>query len=349
MAHKMNLHTNKPPIKSALSNKKVNTKGIKKKLEGPFFKGAQSQWMKYSFRKIKNKPLNSLLIPGTHNSFAKSLKSEKSPKKAKINKIFKGYPKKLIRLILSQWKETQTNGPVEQLMDGVRYFDLKICQDSSEFSKIRKLKICNSLYAGILEKSLQGLANFVKFVGKKEVLIINFREFTSVDEKSHQYLFNTLQSKFGKLLADSNKLSPKSKFKDFIRLNQRVIILYGNSDTVSNSKGLLWSSDVIRSPSFKVQDSISLYSKIKAQLAERSKTDEKLFITPAFITPNIQMIIKGLLSQPTCLQQQSSQVNPTIVNWISSNNLPISKMNVILLNHESKHLLSALIVKNLEH
>ncbi|KAF0974404.1 hypothetical protein FDP41_006436 [Naegleria fowleri] len=323
------------------------------KYDGPFYnKGSLSTWMNDLVLYIGDLPLNFLVIPGTHESFSANMVPEskmapnaETPIK-KLNDVLKFYPKNVVNTVIANWARTQSQSAYNQLVDGIRYFEISLCRDKEIKDKIQMLKTCHTFFDSPIEPILDQIATFSKTKGKREVVILDFKHLYDMDDSDHEYLFKVLKAKFGNLLADSTKFSPTSSLKEFWRTTQRIIVLYDHENSVKKSQGLLWSHSNINSPSPNVQTTSDLYDKLSKSLSDRSSTDKKFFVSQGVLTPNEKTIASGLIAKPKSLLDAGDLWNPVVANWIGSGSLPRKKMNVVIVDNYSPLFVATLVEKN---
>ncbi|KAG2375323.1 hypothetical protein C9374_009946 [Naegleria lovaniensis] len=323
------------------------------KYDGPFYsKGSLATWMNDLVLFIGDLPLNNLLIPGTHDSFTSKIVAEskiapnaEEPIK-KLNNVLKFYPKNVANTVIANWARAQSQSAYNQLVDGVRYLDIRLCRDKEIKDKVQMLKTCHTFFDSPIEPILDNIATFSKTKGKKEIIILDFNHLYDMDDSDHEYLFKVLKAKFGNLLADSTKFSPNSSLREFWRTTQRIIVLYDNENAVKKSQGLLWPQSKINSPWPNVQTTTDLYDKLSKSAQSRSDTDKQFFVSQGLLTPNEKTIAAGLIAKPKSLLDAGDLWNPVVANWIASGSLPRKKLNIVIVDNYSPLFVATLVEKN---
>ncbi|KAF7264036.1 hypothetical protein GWI33_000737, partial [Rhynchophorus ferrugineus] len=86
-------------------------------------------WMEFLPDAIKSVPINYLAIPGTHDSFTSDITkdSEVSPDGEDILKQLEWLS--IVKVVMANWSKTQAYDVTAQLQAGIRFFDLRVCNN----------------------------------------------------------------------------------------------------------------------------------------------------------------------------------------------------------------------------
>ena len=87
----------------------------------------RENWMSY----FQNKSINELVIPGSHDSFAYDFKI--------LGPNESGMPR-IANLFIKLWAKCQSKTIYEQLLMGIRYFDIRITKYNGEYYTIHSLR-----------------------------------------------------------------------------------------------------------------------------------------------------------------------------------------------------------------
>jgi len=229
---------------------------------GPFYKGQYKSWMSDMQKYIGNIPLQNIVMPGTHDSLTQDISavSAIAPNSeetiAKIAKVLKYYPEYVFKSVVAAWAKAQTKTAGQQLLDGIRYLDLRVCKDKSAPKGSEKmLQTCHTLFSGGIGSALREISAFLDS-NKKEIVILDFNHLYEMGASDHKYLFELVKKTIGtERIMSSKNFTSLSTPNEIWRSKQRVVILYGDDGTVSDSKGLFWSQSSINSPWPNVQQS----------------------------------------------------------------------------------------------
>jgi hypothetical protein len=162
-----------------------------------------TRWMTDLFKDTPDVSLNYIVIPGTHDSLTGCLYNA-SCSFTYPPKNEKWLTKKTFDIIASRYVITQSLTPIQQILQGVRYLDLRLWWDGKDWYGVHGLKyfvttlkitdFISDIYTNFIQNSNQQKT--------KEILILNFYKFLSVKSPSSppdyeglaSYITNTLPS-----------------------------------------------------------------------------------------------------------------------------------------------------------
>ncbi|KAB8033619.1 phosphatidylinositol-specific phospholipase C domain-containing protein [Fluviispira multicolorata] len=186
-----------------------------------------TSWMGQIYNVIKDRPINQLMIPGSHDSGTYDLGDKISPDST-LPAIISGAQ-------INSLARTQYYSIAEQLDRGVRYLDIRLCSDGSN------LLVCHSVFANTLtiESIFEQVKNFLdQPVNKNEVVIVDIQAVQNWDNFSPniKYKIQTALMKYlGNYVAQPRQFSPESHFGDFVQSGKRAIVLQYHPTT-----SLIW-------------------------------------------------------------------------------------------------------------
>jgi hypothetical protein len=180
-----------------------------------------------------------------------------------------------------KWSMNQDKTITEQLHLGVRYFDLRNCEDENE-----KFLMCHGLYGLPFEDFL---IQFQTFLGvyQKEILIISVTSRSSV--KNHSIFISLIQKYLGNWLLES-----KNGFitiGEMISINKRVILFYSSS---AFAKDNIWSQSYLDSNWADTNDVNILMKKEISFVQQKSGNPNKFFIPQWILTVTQEEIEKSI-------------------------------------------------------
>ncbi|GAX75476.1 hypothetical protein CEUSTIGMA_g2919.t1 [Chlamydomonas eustigma] len=152
-------------------------------------------WMTKTWNKISDKAINSIWLPGTHNSLTYDLGEDKAP----ADNCF--YTEAYAR----KWAVTQLTDVQHQLNSGFRYLDIRpYASDNGD------IRIYHCLLSNLgLWEYMAHISEWLKTVaaGSNEVLVLHFKNFigdgNSWDDRAYENLKNIMNKYFGSFMYGS--------------------------------------------------------------------------------------------------------------------------------------------------
>ncbi|XP_066562162.1 PI-PLC X domain-containing protein 1 [Amia ocellicauda] len=168
--------------------------------------GKYEDWMSQLPEQLWDMALYTLAIPGSHDALSYCLDME-SPlirsESAVLKSMDKVFPC-ITRPVIYKWATTQEKNIVEQLTEGIRYFDLRIAhkpQDSSD-----------DLYYTHVVYTIRTVREVLKEVAlwltshPKEIVILACSHFEGLNRDLHEKLISSLKTIFGSRLCPYREL-----------------------------------------------------------------------------------------------------------------------------------------------
>ena len=281
-------------------------------------------WMGELADKIANKKLREIVIPGTHDSLTYDISqnSQLAPDnpvnstmanyqafKEKVHKLFskEEITDSLLKKFISGWSKTQSKSAYEQLMSGIRYFDLRVLRRATD----GEMFVVHGMYSINIDILIYDISRFIK-EHPKEIIILDFNHLYNM-KTGHEILIKKLNDAFG-----NSKFIPRSKtvsntLNDFWQAEQQIIAIYDDQQSVEKHPEL-WSQESIVSPWANAQDIWGLKTGLQDIMAgnkiyNRKKenfdcpqinehcqkiSNDKLFVLQGIITPDPKMILGTL-------------------------------------------------------
>lgn len=306
-------------------------------------------WMGDLAHVIGNRTLFDIAIPGTHDSATHriSLYNKIAPGQdlpEYINKI-RSVTQYAVFLtdavaadILAGWAKAQRKSIYDQLIDGIRYFDLRVAYMDGE------LYIAHGMVSCTMDEVLGDIQRFVDEY-PREIVLMEMSHFGGMTDEAHTRLAKMVYDAFGsKLIPNDLNLNAYSRHDearttiDMLWQNRyQVIVFYENDGIVNGSNKRLWPIGKRNShwPDINLVDFEALYGKMREGLIQKRGKDH-LFITQGLITPAGALIAGGIaksitdlavigsvmnwvmpsLDTPKDLFHLARQVNPTVCRWL---------------------------------
>ncbi|XP_029564230.1 PI-PLC X domain-containing protein 1 isoform X2 [Salmo trutta] len=193
-------------------------------------------WMASLPEELWDVPLSSLAIPGSHDAMSYSLdiNSPLIRSESDTFRLLDGIFYCLTRPAIYRWSTTQEKGIVEQLSEGIRYFDLRIAH--KPYDPSNELYFTHVIYTHLtVVETLRAVASWLES-HSKEVVILACSHFEGLTEKLHEHFIFSLKKIFG------SKLCPRKETVVTLRglwaLGYQVLLSY--DDQAAARQQVLW-------------------------------------------------------------------------------------------------------------
>ncbi|CAH1243757.1 PLCXD3 [Branchiostoma lanceolatum] len=274
-----------------------------------------AKWMTGLPPDLRTAPLKDLAIPGTHDSgsFYQDKSFDLSPVGQQLTDIIHDEAVQILGLtvndVVNSWSVTQLDiGFTGQLNVGVRYFDLRVAWRESDNS----LYFVHGLYGMKVETAMLEIADWL-ISHPKEVVLLDFNHFYSMDDSHHKHLIAILKDKFGSKLCPKT-IAPNPVDVTLAKLweNRHQVIVFYNNNEVADHHTYLWSDwEYIHSPDPNTHE----ISKLIDFLDKEACTESKFNVSQAILMPDAATIVGNLgHSQKTVL---ATPAMPHVVRWLS--------------------------------
>ena len=263
-------------------------------------------WMQDISSKLNAKKIHEIVIPGSHDSGAFSF-SRKSPV-VDLPKWF-GNLRKLVKYlpgegIVVKWSKTQSLSIADQLKNGVRYLDFRICQVKDVFY----------LYHGLrgpkLEDELSNIRTFLD-INKGEIIILDLSHFYNVNVQKLILLINKYLGNLCVCLSEKNL-----PYKELVNANKRCFIFCDNKQFNNQSNLSLGKSDS------KWVDKVKI-DELESALSEwhKNKNHNSIWILQYVLTSNAKYIAKHLISSLERITKATHKNLPEFIKKFSNLNV----------------------------
>lgn len=266
------------------------------------------KWMENSC--LKNKKVSKLLLPGTHDSGAYQVDAP----------YFIGH-------FVNKWTITQNLNIYQQLMSGVRSFDLRITLEKNKFYVSHRF-LCDSLETIMLQ--------ILNFIGKNqnEVILLHINtdnNNNSMTSKNND-LMNFLFMHIGNYIVENTTNYTELILGDIINSSKRIIIF---SDYLINV-GKTYVFNDINHLWYNQTDEYQLIQKFK---------DDDVYSPSVFdfvLTPNLNYVLSNMNGS---IKNMAKKVNKELETILQDRQ--ISKVNVITLDYIDVNNVSKIIEYNI--
>lgn len=320
-----------------------------------------ADWMCAHRQTIGPRPMRELVIPGTHDAGVYELQStyQRRTNFSDASMVFAPDAETMKQAlsfaepVMMGWAKAQNRRIYDQLRDGIRYLDLRVCVDGGDGS----FRACHGLYGPTFGVILSDVRQFLD-EHPGEVVILGFNHFWD----------GKLQTDAGKKLGEQEGLRPEKwqEFGDLVKANLRGKLVT-STFTPSSSLNDLWNgrtasstnqaiaiidrgdSPLTTDPSFWIQQEAGTWvgetveatdfkNRTLQQIdaASRNSYAGKFWGVRASLSPKggdyAIMLASPGPSVPKNLQQMAAATNPVVLGWILNDwrNRPI---NLVWVDH----------------
>lgn len=295
---------------------------------------------------IGNQNLLNIIIPGSHDSATSNINETKEyasnapPILLKAKKFYTGT--KLKNLVV-RWAIAQERNVFQQLCDGIRYIDLRVCSVKNPGDKVGTMYTCHSVISDKLEDVLNDIKEFTE-KHPKEILIIDFNHFYDMDAPTHKSLVNMIETKYSSRLI-KKEMSLTSKIENYWKEGKSIIVLYDKT-TVANEYDFLWPqvhiySAWMNSPTLEdLKEKLYNHMQFRNALITGKISDKKydfrniFHVCQGIVTPDTKMIVGSVISRRKfeSLIQLGKVVTPAFIQWFSEEWADVD-FNILLVDH----------------
>ncbi|XP_053959863.1 PI-PLC X domain-containing protein 2 [Anastrepha ludens] len=261
----------------------------------------KAQWMTSLPSQLRNMAIINLAIPGSHNTMSYGIKSGAKPSPdAEKSTIWLNF---CFPWFVRRWAKTQSSCISEQLLLGVRYFDLRVCQKNEKFF------FAHGLFAMEVFDPLEDLKQYL-LSHKGEVCILDFQHFYDMNVKHHVKLHDRLLELFGSLLySKSDGILTDFTLNRCSTLGRQVFLIYRRCPVLLPNE--FWPSNCWPTPWPNVTSVKKLETYLQNSLLSRKPTQG--FISQCILTPSGKYIALRCFSS---LHRTAKKVDKKIQPWI---------------------------------
>ncbi len=306
-----------------------------------------AQWMRRNGDIIRDKILNKMALPGTHDSGTYDLKDTWL---RPVSDAFAPDTDDLKRglsftgeLGYSLWARAQGKSILEQLRGGIRFLDLRICVDASG-----NLQTCHGLYAAPVQTVFNDIAQFAQ-ENPREIVIMFFQHVYDWGEKitngkQNDANYNAISSDGAKKLeamvsstlgnylvprSGSTTLSPSSTVGQVWATERQVIMIGDLASKIDASPAFnslsmapyYWPASETMDYKWDGEDvdRTNRIHEIQAHLTNDPDARKKFLAIPFSLSPPGQVYGKSFdrtSNFPLGLRAMARQVNPVLLSYL---------------------------------
>lgn len=227
---------NDPHFLWKISNADVMTKGID-----------NSNWMREMRQTLNHRKLNEIVFPGTHDSGTVGIyeDSEFSCDQAWVQDYASkmGY---LGKSYVYPWAKTQEYSILQQLKDGIRYFDFKVANGYDKEER-KELYLVHFMNGQKVSEALLEISKFLEQKKNEEVIIVDFNAFFGLTQSDHQDLANNIVTMLEEFLVPREAKATATYHSVIHVLKKQLIVIY-HDDFICKHYTNFWTRFSISSP-----------------------------------------------------------------------------------------------------
>lgn len=243
----------------------------------------ESNWMEKKMNVIRNRPLNQIAIPGTHDSATYYLN------KNSWDQIDNGFTNAIkltqwpvLKDIIYNFSRTQERNIYDQLVEGNRYLDIRFKRDSA--GSVRG-------YHGMYGEDLVQIVNQIaRFVGERpnEILIVDLQNLHNLNDTDVMVLETALSFTLGRKMAYRDQVSMSSTVGEILDKRRPVFVLTDDSRLLKRTIFHNRSQSIVSN--WKNTSDINvLTNHLNSDL--RNKVNNKLYVAQMVLSPNMDEIL----------------------------------------------------------
>ena len=282
----------------------------------------QSNWMTILYNDdptFKNQKLSNIVIPGTHDGGCY-----------------------IFPPVYSCYAQTQSNSITNQLIKGVRYFDLRFEAFGSDYNIHHGGYMAGDIIPGteppertfvtLKDNILPPLVNFLKNPSK-ELVILQITHFENFTPQNYDDFFNLIQQKLGTFLVQPWSDGTIPTLQQVVKNSTGAVII---TTTADNPPSYCWS--VLPAPyDESVYQSRDL-NKIKSFIESNfDQYENKLWVA--------QGVMTGKDPFSPCISTSAEVINPQFCKWLLSDTWA-NKINIFISDYIADDLVKAAISLN---
>ena len=224
-------------------------------------------------------PLIRLAIPGSHDSMM-----YKMQKKSPITPEAPEFVAWLLRVYpnsVRDWVVTQGGDVTEQLKNGIRYFDVRVCRQGDEFM------LCHGVFSG---ESLGPLREIRQFLDThpSEVVIVDFQHVYRCESCDHKRYCQELIQIFGeKIYTRSGNDLKTCTLAEMQEKGKQVILIYRD---YADDDEVFWMGSDFRTPWPNTTKVKELVEKLEKGVARRPQNSG--YVAQCVLTPVPKFIMQ---------------------------------------------------------
>lgn len=265
-------------------------------------------------------PLSAIAMPGTHDAYAYNLTKEIADIDELLQQIIEMFPGDFGLNVAWRYSVTQKMTAAEQLVAGVRYFDIRT---AGKDNVTDEWFVYHGFYGEKIRTIMIETRQFLD-EQRKEIVLLDFCCFFKIDDAEHKNIISFLLETFSDVMLPRpiNHLNESTLGNIWLQQKQ-VIVFYPEEHTQGNK--LFWPRNYITGGWANTIEVPELIEYVEKRY-ENDRTDNEFATTGANLTPNAVLIVTNpLRSLETSLAYKA---NLAFSSWLKSKRAGLSGINV---------------------
>lgn len=285
-----------------------------------------SKWMESLPAEKQNSSIQTLFIPGSHDSCSFSLSKdlEISPSESKWLKALAFLFPKTIKSIVYNWSVTQSYSIYQQLHAGIRYLDLRVAKRPKDGT----YRVVHGLYGATLSEMLAQVNTFISEC-PKEIVILDFNHFYGMTSQDHTIFSSSIKTLFGKALRPPGTQGINVTLKELWANSENILVFYHDSDILKKNP-CFWPGDNIYSPWANTSDLSKLLSFLENE-TESKLPPQALHVAQGLLSPNTKVLLAHISkSLKTTLALKATDAVTTWLDELQTSDQ--KKLNIVIVD-----------------
>jgi hypothetical protein len=290
-------------------------------------------WMNNMYSILKNKQLNHIFLPGTHNSGVTTVNWNVEPvlHNPTFQKIWRWRYIPCVKHITNDWTITQTSTIYFQLMKGIRYLDIRVSFINGDFY------LSHTFMCYPLDKALNDILRFLENYPNEIIFLRLNRDWENkqtmtpdVTELLLNYLYNKLNTFLIK--KPTNNIFPT--FGNILKTNGRIIMYY---DSNHSEKSYIWPTEFVKSGWIETLDVNKKIAYLQNQLEQVQYTNVNLNVLGFTLTAGVNDIVHDVIwrflkpfSNHNGLEGFALKIQAALPYFLNKNVNQLERISVIL-------------------
>ncbi|CAI9717994.1 PI-PLC X domain-containing protein 3 [Octopus vulgaris] len=278
-----------------------------------------ANWMSQLPASCHDLPLNSLAIPGSHDSFSSQLKEgEIAPDCSELIRVAEKLFGKAADKVIMSWSTTQNLDLGTQLEKGIRYFDLRVAYNDS----CNDFQFVHGIYGPKIDCCMQEINSFLE-KHQKELVILDFNHFYNVNPENHKRLLSMLSDIFGKKMCPfigAANLTLNIAWE----VNLQVVICYHHS--LAAQQPIFWPGNAVQHL-WANTDQLPKLIRAFEEEYRKGRPSDCFFNWQGILTPSISTVLQHL--DGSLKITLAEKATSAITQWVADKSPCCKGLNII--------------------
>lgn len=253
-----------------------------------------NRWMQNLPMNIKEREINKIILPGTHDSGAyKVMFDVELGSSIELgNTVDKLKNMECVKNIIKSWTITQYNDIYNQLNNGIRLFDFRVAYNEND----KSYYISHTFACVKLETILSDIAKFMNECGE-EVLVLLFKPDWNNREKMtterNDEVIRIINNKLGDYLCFRTADNKFMKYNEMVNDDERVIIYYETKN--SKNYNFLWPRSYLNNPWDNTHNMNIKKEMMEKNMNNMKSSNRRINFISFTLTPDKKLIVDDII------------------------------------------------------